>query len=125
LAKLFSKSQHPNQVELEAVQGDTVRGYVAVDDVQFVQTDVCQFTPEAAWPTITTTSAPTTPIPTEPPDRTLALISILFIYSILIFWVSSTFSYFFLVRPLLTRIAGISLHITVVWQCFDLHGFGF
>ena len=58
------------KVEFEVVHGNHTRGFVAVDDVQLIQTNECEFKPLAAWPTETsTTTAPTTtPVPTEPPD---------------------------------------------------------
>jgi hypothetical protein len=55
------------KIEIEAIHGSRSSGYVAFDDVQFIQTDGCEFIPKSAWVDPTTTTEPTTPIPTEPP----------------------------------------------------------
>ena len=71
-----------SQIEFEAVQGNHTRGFVAFDDLRLAQTDDCLFKPAEAWPidptTSTTTpssteSGPTTPAPTEPPDRKILM----------------------------------------------------
>ncbi len=55
------------KIEIEAIHGSRSSGYVSFDDVQFIQTDGCEFIPKSAWVEPTTTTEPTTPIPTEPP----------------------------------------------------------
>jgi hypothetical protein len=46
------------------IHGDTVDGFVALDDIIFSAETECPFAPAQAWPQEPTT----TPIPTEPPD---------------------------------------------------------
>jgi hypothetical protein len=53
-----------NQIEFQVIHGDTVDGFVALDDIIFSEETECPFAPAQAWPQEPTT----TPIPTEPPD---------------------------------------------------------
>ncbi len=55
------------KVEFRAIHGGSSQGYVAFDDLNFLQTDTCDFEPKTAWPMTTGVSTSTTPIPTEPP----------------------------------------------------------
>ena len=54
------------------VRGNSGKGFVAIDDVEFRFIEACVFTPENAKPLPTTvlptTSVATTIEPTEPPD---------------------------------------------------------
>ena len=71
----FEISANPEEIEeyrieFQAVRGSNEMGYIAIDDIDFLQTESCEFKPEAAKPIITTTTTtPTTPQPTEPPGR--------------------------------------------------------
>ena len=44
------------------------RGYIAVDEFEFVGIENCKFMPVEADPSQKTTSGPSTPVPTEPPN---------------------------------------------------------
>ena len=47
-------------------------GYIAIDDLDFLQTELCEFKPTEAKPIITTTPAPTTtPTTTPKPEHWL------------------------------------------------------
>ena len=47
-------------------------GYIAIDDIDFLQTELCEFKPTEAKPIITTTPAPTTtPTTTPKPEHWL------------------------------------------------------
>jgi hypothetical protein len=58
------------QIEVQAIRGNNELGYIALDFFEFRAIDHCDFQPEAAIPTTTssTPTPPTTPIPTEPPN---------------------------------------------------------
>ena len=69
------------QIEFQSNKGVNEQGYVAVDDVSFIEIPKCDLKPKEADPTITTTTKKTTtttpkkttptttPVPsTEPPD---------------------------------------------------------
>ena len=54
-----------NQIEFKVIHGDTVDGFVALDDIRFnTEKAECPFEPAQAWPV----EPSTTPVPTEPPD---------------------------------------------------------
>jgi hypothetical protein len=69
------------KIEIEAIHGSRSSGYVSFDDVQFIQTDGCEFIPKSAWVDPTTTTEPTTPIPTEPPTGNLNFFSLFLMVS--------------------------------------------
>ena len=50
-----------------AEKGTNEESFVAVDEIKFLQTEICSFAPPQAVPT----EPPTTPAPTEPPGRKL------------------------------------------------------
>ena len=61
------------QIEFQSNKGVNEQGYVAVDDVSFIEIPKCDLAPKEADPTATTTmkTTPTTSTPepsTEPPD---------------------------------------------------------
>ena len=69
------------QIEFQSNKGGNEQGYVAVDNVSFIETPKCDLAPKEADPTATTTkktttsttpkktTPTTTPVPsTEPPD---------------------------------------------------------
>lgn len=59
------------QVQFQAVRGSNSQGFIALDDLDFLGTPLCEFRPEQAKPTTTSvsTTPSTTPAPTEPPNR--------------------------------------------------------
>ena len=50
---------------MSAEKGKNDQSFVAVDEFEFLQTEICEFKPDQAIPT----EPPTTPTPTEPPGR--------------------------------------------------------
>ena len=52
------------RIEFQAVRGSSELGYIAIDELDFLQTGSCEFKPKEAQPITTTT-----PQPTEPPGR--------------------------------------------------------
>ena len=62
------------QIEFQANKGGNQNGYIAIDDVSFIEEDHCDIKPKQADPSITTTTkttptTPPTPVPsTEPPN---------------------------------------------------------
>ena len=60
------------RIEFQAVRGANEMGYIAIDDIDFLQTELCEFKPTEAKPIITTTPAPTTtPTTTPKPEHWL------------------------------------------------------
>ena len=58
------------QVEFQAIRGQNEFGFIALDDLDFLGVESCEFKPQKAKPTTTTTAkVSTTAIPTEPPGR--------------------------------------------------------
>ena len=57
------------QIQFVVGRKESGAGFVAVDDIEFKFIELCEFTPPEAKP-VTTTKAPTTVEPTEPPDCT-------------------------------------------------------
>ena len=55
------------------MQGRNGKDFVAVDEFEFLQSEVCELKPPEAKPIVPTTQPPTppttTPEPTEPPGR--------------------------------------------------------
>ena len=61
------------QIEFQANKGGNQNGYIAIDDVSFIEEDHCDIKPKQADPSLTTTTktTPTTSTPepsTEPPN---------------------------------------------------------
>ena len=61
------------QIEFEVNRGNNELGFVALDDVTFIEVPKCDIQPKEADPSLTTTTKTTpittTPVPsTEPPD---------------------------------------------------------
>ncbi len=63
-----------SKIEFQALRGDNDAGYIGIDDLDFLKTEVCLLEPSAAKPpdTDTTTAMSSTPEPTEPPDSNLS-----------------------------------------------------
>ena len=58
------------QVEFQAIRGQNEFGFIALDDLDFLGVESCEFKPQKAKPTTTTTAkVSTTAVPTEPPGR--------------------------------------------------------
>ena len=58
------------QVEFQAIRGRNEFGFIALDDLDFLGVESCDFKPQNAEPTTSTTvKMSTTPVPTEPPGR--------------------------------------------------------
>ena len=55
------------------MQGKNGKDFVAVDEFEFLQSEICELSPPEAKPIVPTTQPPipptTTPEPTEPPGR--------------------------------------------------------